>query len=224
MRSILFSAVVGLVLSAACGGSPTAPPTPVLRVDPEGGLTVARRETGQVRAGYGVPGAQQEVTSAASWSTSNAQVATVRAGVISGLQFGTVLITVEYQGQHQTLAAIIRRRTTMDGTIRLTNAEGKQTIVVLLLYIEDRNVGYHSTSHAQASLDVRWGGEIGSISDSTVPPGPVRVSVQAIEQTSNPSPYVSDLDSRVELLDSDTKERLAVISLPIQRATLSYTD
>ncbi len=213
----------GALLSVvACGGSPTAPPPPVpaLRLDPETGLTVARRETGQLRAWYGLPAAQTDVTAAAVWSSSNASVAGVRQGSVTALAPGVASISVEYEGQRQTTSVTVRRRMLMTGAVGLSDANGRQTLVEVLSFVDERNVGYAARSHAAVSMEVRWGRTLGFLQNPPIAPGSHEISVSVTGQVQPPNPYVSQATSRVVLIDFDTSEELQVIPLPVQRATL----
>ena len=50
------------------------------------------------------------------------------------------------------------------------------------------------------------------------------MAIQVTEQVNAPNTYRSDASSEVVIVDYDTSERLAVISLPVQQMLMSSTD
>lgn len=213
-----------LVLVAACGGkSPTqpAPTTPALTID-QTTLVLARNATSRLHALFGVSGAQQDVTGSVAWTSSNPGIVTVKEGMLTAVGIGTATVTAAYQGQQRTIAVTARRRTALVGEIRLTNANGTETMTALRSYVDERQTGYNGSSHSQVSLLVFW--EVGrTISDPTIDPGNHSVSVD-VGQKNAPNAYVSDASSHVVIIDRDTREQLAVIQLPVQQKTIAGLD
>lgn len=194
----------------------------MLTLDVTGTFAVARHEVGQLHARFGVPNqAQQDVTATATWTSSNPSIVTVDAGSVKAVGLGTASITAQYQGQSITLNATARRRTAITGSVRLSNAAGVESMVVLIGQVDGHNVGYTGTSSAQAAQTVQL---LLKVPDSVVDPGPHEVAVTLPEQTGAPNTYVSDASSYADVIDRDTKEKLKRIPLPVQTKTLSFTD
>jgi hypothetical protein len=221
-----------ILIATGCGGTPTAPTpplTPSLSVD-NATFVVGRHESGQLHASFGIPGAQQDVTAAASWTSSNAAVATVNGGLVTAVTLGTATVTVDYQGQHQTSAVTVRRRTRLIGTIRINDANGLRTIQTLESFVDDKEAGYTGYSGALTSgCYTGYSGALtsGSVSwklayewvvDPIVPPGGNTVAVE-IFQNNPPNSYTSDSSSELTVQDIDTHETLGHIALPVQSVT-----
>jgi hypothetical protein len=110
--SLSVAAVLGLA-AAGCGSSPVEPtPVPTPRATPtpaptvtavriDGASSVSEGETVQLKAmAEGSQGAAQDVTTQATWRSSDPAVATVSAtGLVTGVRTGTADISAAYQGQ-----------------------------------------------------------------------------------------------------------------------------
>jgi hypothetical protein len=109
--------LVGVAVSS-CGSSPTSasPILVALTVQPGGNQRVALSsgigQTIQLNAtaAFGGHQANQDVTSTATWQSSNAAVATVSGGLVTAVAPGTVAIAATYQG--------------MTGTVHISVASG----------------------------------------------------------------------------------------------------
>ncbi|HEX5475391.1 MAG TPA: hypothetical protein VFX12_12070 [Vicinamibacterales bacterium] len=221
-RLSFITALCALAAAGACGSSPTGPNSPrapALSLD-RTTLVVPRHETGQIRAAFGMPGAQQDVTSAAAWTSSSPAIISVEAGLVTAKAIGTASVTAEYQGMRQMVTVTARRRTRLIGTIRVSDADGRQSMGSLHSYVDGQETGDDGTSHAQSSMSVTWGGGLGWIVDPVVDPGSHTVSV-AVGVLNPPNVYTSDGSSHVAVTDIDTGESLATISLPVQSKSLA---
>lgn len=177
-----------------------------------------------MHAQFGIPNqTQQDVTSAATWTSSNPAIVTVGAGTVKAVGIGSASIRVEYQGQSVTLPVTARRRTFVEGTIGVTNATGRQSIVVIVVQLDGKDVGYSATSHAHASMTV----DVTSFFPATtVTPGSHELALSVPEEilVDGPNTYISDSTSHINVIDLDTEEQLKVITLPVQQQVLSPTD
>jgi len=118
---ILF-ACAGLIGVAGCGDdTPTAPtptptpmPTPaptVTSVAVTGDTIVGMGQTVQLTATATFSnGTQQNVTSQATWQSSNSSLATVSAGLVVGLTIGSVAVTASFQGASGALGITVTAR------------------------------------------------------------------------------------------------------------------
>lgn len=182
-------------------------------------LVVARHATGQLHAMFGVPGTQQDVTFAAKWTSSNPAIIAVDGGVVTAVDIGVASVSVDYQGLRQTVGVTARRRTRVVGTIRVDDAHGQRTIQGLSSYVDGKEAGGSSESHATATSDVTWGGQLGWIVDPIVDPGSHTVAV-GVGQLDPPNAYNTDRASQVTIMDADTMQTLEIVPLPVQSATL----
>lgn len=155
----IWSICIVLLFLTGCKGSnqrgpssptppPPPPPSPVLTLDISA-LVVSRHETGRAQAVFGLPGAQQDVTAAAVWTSSNTRVAVVEGGVVSAVGLGTASLTCAYQGLTQSVPVTVRRRMLVLGMVLLSDVNRRRTLGELLSFVEGQNVGYMGTSQAQ---------------------------------------------------------------------------
>lgn len=160
MKKIL--TLVAILLVTACGGggggSPTAPtaaPTPTIATIISLLISGCTSDDNfQCRATATLSNSTtQDVTTLATWSSSNSQIATISAaGVVSPLDAGNVEIRASYQGQNATRSVVLtRRRFLLDGRIRET-APSSATVVAgaSMRIVDGTNAGATATSDGNA--------------------------------------------------------------------------
>jgi hypothetical protein len=231
-----WSPLVLLLLTAGCGGgnvgptsSPTpvpAPPMPSLVLDADT-LTVARHETGEVHASYGVPGSTLGVTLVTRWTSSNAQVVTIDGGVVTAVGLGTATVSAEYEGQTKTVTVTVRRRMWLTGEITVRDVNGQRSLDSLVASLDGRPYGSSSGPDCcgEPTLQIFWLKEwmsdpINRI-DLGVRPGTHEFSLVVAAfavppgtRTTEPT-VASDPSARLQIFDSDTSESLVIMVLPV---------
>lgn len=200
-----------LVAATGCTSSPTSPPapTPVLSVS-QATVALSRTETRQLTATSTVNGTGTDVTATGSWRSSNVQVATVAAGLITAVGPGTTTVTVEHAGQTQSVALTVRRRTRLVGEVRVETVGGQSTIVGAGLALDGLYAGGTGTSGTAVWVTTNF------ISTAVVDPGnhvvTVLVNINDLQPT-RPTYNLTWLGP-IRVLDLDTSEELTTIALP----------
>lgn len=199
-----------LVAATGCTSSPTSPPapTPVLSVS-QATVELSRTETRQLTATSTVNGTGTDVTSTASWRSSNAQVATVVAGLITAIGPGTTTVTVEHAGQIQAVALTVRRRAYLMAEVRVDTVGGQATIESVGFRLDGLGVGGKGTSGFADWLTANTTNKA-----AVVDPGSHVLTVSINVALSMRPTYNVTWLGPVRVLDLDTSEELGTIVLP----------
>jgi hypothetical protein len=154
--------VVALVLAAgfaACSEKSATPPTPTAQsITVAGNLTLANKnETTQLTATLAMSdGSTKNVTSTATWASSNTAVATVNSGgVATAVSNGTTVITVTSDGKSQTATVTVAMKATPSMTpffMRLCNP--KRAGMDLTISEKSGNIGMTVTSVTIIMVDI----------------------------------------------------------------------
>ena len=148
--------VACLVGAAACGGSsssstsPTSPSQPTVTlqyVSVTGTFAIgAQGGTTQLRAMASTTSGSQDVTSQATWSSSNGAVATVSSsGLVSAAGTGLALITASYQGLSGYGGVSVATSVDLNGTWSGTSANPTSEISLRLVHAGDALTGTSTT-------------------------------------------------------------------------------
>jgi hypothetical protein len=140
---------------AGCGSSPAAPAA-VLAVS-QGSVALSRTSTVQITATSSQAATTADVTSAATWRTSNPQVATVSAGLITAVGPGTAVITAEHAGQSRAVSVVVRRRVFVRGEVTVTNLAGQPSVDGITVTLDGQQIGGLGASGLIASRTARFG-------------------------------------------------------------------
>jgi len=124
MKRISVAVVLATIVAGACAKKSTSTPTPTVSgvVVTGSGAFTSKNQTSQLTATANLSDStSQNVTSTATWSTSNATVASVSStGLVTAVSFGTATITAAYQGAQGSLSAIVSLKATMTVTPNFT--------------------------------------------------------------------------------------------------------
>ena len=216
MRRLL--ALVGvLIFGVTCDQHNPAAPTSVALVMTPTTLTVARNATGsltvQVQRSNGT---FENVTAAATWTSSAPDVVTVQAGVVKAVGVGTATVTAAYETLKATAAIVARRNTRLTGAITIEDTKGWSSIDTIDAYLDQRLVYGNGFSGGLPRWTIPLGDFLPIGSDTNVEPGDVRLSVRLIPTTSFEVIWLSTPASYVELRDRDTGEVLERMPLNVQ--------
>jgi trimeric autotransporter adhesin len=96
---LLVVAIMDTALCGACASSTSSPNVSAIGVSPSP-CAVGRTDSQQMSASATLPdGTKKDVTSVSSWSTGNANTATVNAsGIVVGVNAGVTKVTASYEG------------------------------------------------------------------------------------------------------------------------------
>ena len=214
--------IAAIVAAAGCEGSPPAAPGPTtasLTVSQEA-ATVSRNTTLALTASaQSSTGATSDVTSVATWSSSNDTVATVAAGVVTVKALGVAQITAAYDGRTASTAITGRRRTHFDGAFVVRDTGGDFTVGGLWVFLDDVQIGARGASgwDDDVSITIR-----GSSANKPIEPGTHTLAL-GVEMIAG-SHEVRVEATKVTVYDSDTGEALTVLPLAGKRATLRNTE
>ena len=214
------SLLAGALFCGACEGSPTEP-VPLLTVSATE-LSLVRTETRALTATTTVKGAGTDVTSAATWRSSNTQVATAVAGLVTAVGPGTATISAEHSGQTRSLTVTVRRRTSLSGELRVETLDGSSTVEFLALYLDGVEVGGTGTSSPAQRLNVRF---VSDRQRTAAEPGGREVRVR-LESRNNRAlnqaefSYVMRWLTPVTVVDRDTSESLTTLELAERTITV----
>ena len=208
--------LIGAVTATACNSSPTSPPPiPVLSVS-QSTLALSRTQTTQLTATSTTNGVGTDVTTTASWRSSNAQVATVVGGLVTAIGPGTTTVTVEHAGQIHTVALTVRRRTYLMAEVRVDTVGGQATIESVGFRLDGVGVGGKGTSGFEDWLTANTTNKA-----AVVDPGSHVLTVSVNVALSMRPTYNVTWLGPVRVLDFDTSEELATI--PLSSRTVETT-
>jgi len=212
---------IGLVTLAAvqCGDSATAPTPPVtataLIVLPS--IVIARNGSATVTAQLQKSnGLTEDVTATAAWASSAPSVVTAQAGVLKAVGVGTATVTVTQSGLTATIAVTARRNTRLAGVIGVAETGNLLSIHGIAVWLDSRKI--YGISYSGA-YQARYEDLSTQTYDKNVAPGTIRLSVEVLPDPDLPpreNTLASRADSYVEVLDSDTNERVERIPLSAQ--------
>ena len=203
--------------AAACGSSPTAPNQTTSVTVSQTSATVARQTTLQLVAQAHIQsGVTTDVTQAATWTSSNPDVATVVAGLVSVKGLGPVQISVSYQGQTATSTITGRRRMFFDAKFVVQDSAGSASIDGLTVALDGKQIMAEGQSgridHASISV-------FGSGPPKAIDPGTHQVAVGLeLEPGGHDLTFAG---TTLIVTDSDTGELLASIPLAGQQGARS---
>jgi hypothetical protein len=225
MKPTVLAALVCLA-TAACGDSPTAPttttPTAVALVLSQESVSLTRNASTRlfVRVRQS-DGTGDDVTAAATWTTSDSTVVTVQAGVVTAVGLGTATVTVTYAGLACRTGVSVRRNTILVGTIALeaTRFFWYSSDGLVEFYLDDRVVRPTGTSGEIAATFVI--GSQQSSWDTTIPPGTHRLTVRLGSTYMPEARFTSQSGSFMEVRDRDTSDLLDRIMLTPQTVVLT---
>jgi hypothetical protein len=124
MKRFGVAIAVAAALAGACAKKSSSTPTPTVSgvVVAGNGAFTSKNQTSQLTATANLSDStSQDVTSTATWSSSNQAVATVSStGLVTAVSFGTATISATYQGAQGSLAAIVTLRATATVTPTFT--------------------------------------------------------------------------------------------------------
>jgi hypothetical protein len=208
---------IGLVTLATleCGGSATAPTATALIVPPS--IVIARNGSATVTAQMQKSnGLVEDVTATAAWASSAPNVLTAQAGVLKAIGVGTATVTVMQSGLTATIAVTVRRNTRLVGVIGITETANIFSIHGVQAWLDTRKIYALGTSGAERA----WSVDLSTQPyDKSVAPGTIRLSVEVLpdpDRVPQENNFASRADSYVDVLDSDTNERVERIPLSAQ--------
>ena len=223
MMRFLGIAVLGSsIFAVACGNGHQAPGSPTRSLV---GLTVGqpsviigRNQTAalQLTASYS-DGSSENVTSAATWSTSDSSIARVTTGVVTAVGIGHATVRADYSGRNASSEVTGRRNTTLSGSATATCSPNVTILQALEAIVDDRQV-----KRIEPVDDTHGIGSI-SISFSGVPvmPGEHQLKINVLRtgfaiQTAAPSPttVTANPGPQLQIIDADTGQQLRVEALP----------
>jgi hypothetical protein len=228
----LIVAVCACLTVAGCTHSTTEPTTTdtvsvVALVCSQDSVTIARNTSTRlfVRSRLADSGGE-DVTAAATWTSSNSQVVTVASGLVSAVGVGAATITVSYAGLTRTIAVTARRNTLLVGTVTMAGTgtgrayswgwfTASSRVMLDNLTLELASATYTSTTRVF---------QFGTTSkiDTNVDPGAHELTITACCYfVCNAFQPVSSADSFVEIRDRDTGETLGRTTLSQQTLNLT---
>ena len=217
---VLAALVSAALVAAACGSAstPTAP-TPTLSLS-QTTVSLARTETAQVTATSTVNGSVTNVTSSASWRSSNPLVATVAGGLITAVGPGTAMVTVENGDLSQTATVTVRRRVHIAGEVSVEDRRrGPGGVAGTLVYVDSQQIGDHFPSSPERILETPFGD---GVYRRILEPGQhtflVRISTRPGDGL-NSYAFDIEFEGPVKVLDLDTGEQVGTISLEDRQGT-----
>jgi hypothetical protein len=198
-----------------CGDSPTTPTATALIVPTS--MVIARNGSATVTAQLQKSnGVTEDVTATAAWVSSAPGVMTAQAGVLKAVGIGTATVTVTQSGLSATIAVTARRNTRLTGVIGIMETGNIFSIHGVEVWLDTRQIYALGASGAERT----WSVDLSAQNyDKSVAPGTTRLSVRVLPDPDRPpleSNFASRIDSYVEVLDSDTNERLERIPLSVQ--------
>lgn len=161
LRSVLIGSL--MAAASACGSTPATPTTPAtltaVAISGTASLTTAGQASQLTATAMLSDSTTQNVTSSATWLSSNTGVATVSsAGLLTAVAAGTTTITATSQSKSGTLAvtvSIASATTTFQGTLIGGAQSGSFTATVqtaISASVVRRTVGVQATASASATL------------------------------------------------------------------------
>src|SRR5262245_35453131 len=151
--------ILAATLAAACSKKSTSTPTPTVTgvvVTGNGALT-SKNQTSQLTATANLSDStSQNVSSTATWSSSNPAVASVSStGLVTAVSFGTATITASYQGAQGSLSALISLKATVMVTPTFTRLCGPFRARLQLIIAETGNsIGFDISSLTATMRDM----------------------------------------------------------------------
>ena len=168
----------------------------------------------------------EDVTADATWVSSNPDVVTVQAGVVSAVGAGTVTVTASVQGQTVSIRVVARRNVVVTGTVSITGPPMLCTNSGILdyglwLFLDGSRQGLPSTHSAfgcgvtLSTVTLAYSSSsLNTPADPSVAPGRHELRAQVYLSSSQPSITVtSTTDSFIALMDRDTSEIVARVPL-----------
>jgi hypothetical protein len=212
---------------AACSDSPTAPtattpvPTNVDLSISQDSVALARNASTRLFVRVRTSdGGGSDVTATATWTTSDAAVATVSGGLVTAVGPGAAKITVSYAGLSRMVDVSVRRNTILVGAGVFVEQPlpADYLRAAVDVYLDDRLLlAGQSSVKAEVTFvfgDRQW------YSNTSVAPGPHQLAVRTRTTLSGQRVTVR-FDQPVEIRDRDTGETVARLSLPLQSVLLS---
>lgn len=215
MKSSLRLLILGAALViAGCGSSPTASqPIATIAVS-HTALALERTATAQITATSTVSGTTTEVTTSASWRSSNEQVVRVAAGLVTAVAPGTATITVEGGGASQAVVVTVRRRVYLTGEVKVADGRGAPgSIASLGVLLDDGVYGGRGFSSPQELAVAPFGSA--SLRHS-IAPGAHRFDLQIPTRPGDPFsdyPFTITFDQAPRVVDLDTGEQVGTVAL-----------
>lgn len=224
MKHPILFVVLCLLLTTACNDlQTTSSPTPTRSVVSialsTGTVSVGRNESTQVSAtATWSDGTTADVTASAAWTSSNSQVATVAAGLVTAVGLGDAQVAATYGGKITTADVVVHRNTRIQGKVTIADSLGQRHMNDIAAYLDGVMVGAYGTSASYASLTVSFPY---SGANSNVEPGTHELAVGVRFSVEFPGvASISGLDSYYQIVDTDTNEVLATFLLPQQTRLL----
>lgn len=151
--------VLSAALAAACAKKSTSTPTPTVTgvVVTGNGAFTSKNQTSQLIASANLSDStSQNVSSTATWSSSNPAVASVSStGLVTAVSFGTATITANYQGAQGSLSTIVTLQATVTVTPTFTRLCGPFRARLQLIIAETGNsVGFDISSLTATMRDL----------------------------------------------------------------------
>lgn len=221
--NLLRSIVIGSSLVAlACANGHQTPVSPTRSLIGlalgQQSVVVGRNHTAalQLTASYS-DGSTENVTSAATWSTSDGSVVRVDAGVVTAVGIGHATVRAEFTGRSASSEVTGRRNTTLSGSATAACSPNVAILQGLEAVLDDTQVTRIEPvddTHGIASVTV-------SFSDVPVIPGDHELKIKVLRtgfaiQSATPSPttVTAAPGPRLKIIDADTGQELRVETLP----------
>lgn len=220
--AVLTLAIGAVLVVSACNRDGPNIPSLSLALTQET-LALARQDVVQLSAvATSSVSGTSDVTVAAQWQTSNTAVATVSGGAVTGVGPGTATITAVYEDESKTATVTVRRRTALRGALRVSDAGGDDTLANLLLQVEGRTAGFHSSSTGQPTATIQIGSTTSSRERTLVAPGDRRVTL-VVEAAQN-SEYELVWQGPLQIIDYDTGDVLGTVVMESRELGLESGD
>lgn len=212
------------ILAGACGtDSATPAPTPAIVsiALSLSSLTLPRYASVQTTVRVAKSdGTSEDVTNAATWTSSAPDVVTVRAGVVTASGLGRARVTAQYNGWSASFDVVTRRNTRVVGAVTVA-AIAPGGIHAVEARLDGRLVNGQSFSGLEKSWTMLVGTQSWAAYDTSVAPGSHTLSarITVFTQSGLQPGCASQSGSYLEVRDADTSEVLTRIALPVQEQT-----
>lgn len=217
---------VAMAIGVACD-SPTAPTQDrltSLALSAES-LIVPRNGNAQVSAEFTDATGKRDVTSEATWVSSNPSAVSVVAGRVSAVGIGTVEVVASYRGASKSVRVVARRNLALAGNVLVIDQRTASLNGVHLSVAQRGLAGWVGSDHHgdktvrlvfDRTRTLNWA------VNAAIDPGPRELLLEVWTWLpSNVADVVVDSSSTVTIIDRDTFEELSTLSLVAPPTTIT---